>query len=98
MPGVLRFSGLRRVSASRHSDHSRALIIVVVFGDAIKNHATRPFRRAGVEPQTLPPTWRKFLMKNSILVTLPLAAVLAFPAFAQTSSTQTQATTPATTQ
>jgi outer membrane protein OmpA-like peptidoglycan-associated protein len=34
-------------------------------------------------------------MKNRILVTLPLAAVLAFPAFAQTSSTQTQATTPA---
>jgi len=30
---------------------------------------------------------------KSILVTLPLAAVLAFPAFAQTSSTQTQATT-----
>jgi outer membrane protein OmpA-like peptidoglycan-associated protein len=29
-------------------------------------------------------------MNNRILVTLPLAAVLAFPAFAQTSSTQTQ--------
>ncbi len=37
-------------------------------------------------------------MKSRILVTLPLAAVLAFPAFAQTSSSQTQATTPATTQ
>ncbi|MFZ0299206.1 MAG: OmpA family protein [Candidatus Sulfotelmatobacter sp.] len=41
-------------------------------------------------------------MNTRILVTLPLAAVLAFPAFAQTSSTQdqsqTQATTPATTQ
>jgi outer membrane protein OmpA-like peptidoglycan-associated protein len=34
-------------------------------------------------------------MKSRILVSLPLAAVLAFPAFAQTSSTQT--TTPATT-
>jgi outer membrane protein OmpA-like peptidoglycan-associated protein len=31
-------------------------------------------------------------MNNRILVTLPLAAVLAFPAFAQTSSSQTQAT------
>ena len=37
-------------------------------------------------------------MKNRILVTLPLAAVLAFPALAQTSSDQTQATTPSTTQ
>jgi outer membrane protein OmpA-like peptidoglycan-associated protein len=37
-------------------------------------------------------------MTNRILVTLPLAAVLAFPALAQTSSSQTQATTPATTQ
>jgi outer membrane protein OmpA-like peptidoglycan-associated protein len=38
-------------------------------------------------------------MNIRILATLPLAAVLAFPAFAQTSSTQTQATTtPATTQ
>jgi outer membrane protein OmpA-like peptidoglycan-associated protein len=37
-------------------------------------------------------------MKNRILVTLPLAAVLAFPAFAQTSSTDTQTTTPAATQ
>lgn len=36
-------------------------------------------------------------MNNRIFLTLPLAAVLAFPAFAQTSSTQTQATTPATT-
>jgi outer membrane protein OmpA-like peptidoglycan-associated protein len=32
-------------------------------------------------------------MKNRILVTLPLAAVLAFPALAQTSSDQTQSTT-----
>jgi outer membrane protein OmpA-like peptidoglycan-associated protein len=37
-------------------------------------------------------------MNSRILVTLPLAAVLAFPALAQTSSSQTQATTPATTQ
>jgi outer membrane protein OmpA-like peptidoglycan-associated protein len=37
-------------------------------------------------------------MNTRILATLPLAAVLAFPAFAQTSSTQTQSTTPATTQ
>jgi outer membrane protein OmpA-like peptidoglycan-associated protein len=37
-------------------------------------------------------------MKNRILVTLPMAAVLAFPALAQTSSTQAQSTTPATTQ
>jgi len=37
-------------------------------------------------------------MKNRILVTLPLAAMLAFPAFGQDSSTQTQATTPTTTQ
>jgi outer membrane protein OmpA-like peptidoglycan-associated protein len=37
-------------------------------------------------------------MKNRILFTLPLAAVLAFPAFGQTSSSQTQATTPTTTQ
>ena len=37
-------------------------------------------------------------MKNRILVTMPLAAVLAFPAFAQTSSTDTQTSTPATTQ
>jgi outer membrane protein OmpA-like peptidoglycan-associated protein len=37
-------------------------------------------------------------MNSRILVTLPLAAVLAFPAFAQTSSTQTQATTSTTTQ
>jgi outer membrane protein OmpA-like peptidoglycan-associated protein len=37
-------------------------------------------------------------MKSRILVTLPLAAVLAFPALAQTSSTQTQATTTTTTQ
>jgi outer membrane protein OmpA-like peptidoglycan-associated protein len=37
-------------------------------------------------------------MNSRILVSLPLAAVLAFPAFAQTSSSQTQATTPATTQ
>jgi len=37
-------------------------------------------------------------MKSRILITLPLAAVLALPAFAQTSSTQTQATTPTTTQ
>jgi outer membrane protein OmpA-like peptidoglycan-associated protein len=36
-------------------------------------------------------------MNNRILVTLPLAALLAFPAFAQTSSSQTQATTPTTT-
>ena len=37
-------------------------------------------------------------MNTRILATLPLAAVLAFPAFAQTSSTQTQSTTPTTTQ
>ncbi len=37
-------------------------------------------------------------MKSRILVTLPLAAALAFPAFAQTSSTQTQTTTSAATQ
>jgi outer membrane protein OmpA-like peptidoglycan-associated protein len=37
-------------------------------------------------------------MKSRILVTLPLAAVLAFPAFGQTSSSQTQATSPAATQ
>jgi outer membrane protein OmpA-like peptidoglycan-associated protein len=37
-------------------------------------------------------------MKSRILVTLPLAAMLAFPAFAQTSSTQTQTTTSAATQ
>jgi len=37
-------------------------------------------------------------MNSRILVSLPLAAVLAFPAFAQTSSSQTQATTPAATQ
>jgi outer membrane protein OmpA-like peptidoglycan-associated protein len=36
-------------------------------------------------------------MNNRILVTLPLAAILAFPAFAQDSSSQTQATTPTTT-
>jgi outer membrane protein OmpA-like peptidoglycan-associated protein len=36
-------------------------------------------------------------MNSRILVTLPLAAVLAFPAFAQTSSSQTQATAPAAT-
>jgi len=35
-------------------------------------------------------------MNNRIFLTLPLAAVLAFPAFAQTSSTQTQATTQST--
>src|SRR6202142_233390 len=35
-------------------------------------------------------------MKNRILVTLPLAAVLAFPAFAQTSSSQTPSATPTT--
>src|ERR1700719_4662723 len=38
----------------------------------------------------LPHTRRKSLMKSRILVTLPLAAMLAFPAFAQTSSTTTQ--------
>jgi len=37
-------------------------------------------------------------MNSRILVTLPLAAVLAFPAFAQTSSSQTPAAAPATTQ
>ena len=37
-------------------------------------------------------------MNSRILVSLPLAAVLAFPAFAQTSSSQTQATPPAATQ
>jgi outer membrane protein OmpA-like peptidoglycan-associated protein len=36
-------------------------------------------------------------MNSRILVTLPLAAVLAFPAFAQTSSSQTQANAPAAT-
>jgi outer membrane protein OmpA-like peptidoglycan-associated protein len=36
-------------------------------------------------------------MNSRVLFTLPLAAVLAFPAFAQTSSTQTQATPPAAT-
>jgi outer membrane protein OmpA-like peptidoglycan-associated protein len=36
-------------------------------------------------------------MKSRILITLPLAAVLAFPALAQTSSPQTQATTTTTT-
>ena len=36
-------------------------------------------------------------MNSRILVTLPLAAVLAFPALAQTSSSQTQATAPAAT-
>jgi outer membrane protein OmpA-like peptidoglycan-associated protein len=34
-------------------------------------------------------------MKNRILITLPLAAMLAFPAFAQTSSTQDQSNPPA---
>jgi outer membrane protein OmpA-like peptidoglycan-associated protein len=37
-------------------------------------------------------------MKSNILVTLPLAAMLAFPAFAQTSDTQTQTTTTPATQ
>jgi outer membrane protein OmpA-like peptidoglycan-associated protein len=37
-------------------------------------------------------------MNTRIFITLPLAAVLAFPAFAQTSSSQTTATTPAATQ
>ncbi len=36
-------------------------------------------------------------MNTRILITLPLAAVLAFPAFAQTSSSDTPATAPATT-
>jgi outer membrane protein OmpA-like peptidoglycan-associated protein len=36
-------------------------------------------------------------MNSRILITLPLAAMLAIPAIAQTSSSQTQATTPATT-
>src|SRR5882672_10462780 len=51
-------------------------------------------------PQTLPQYRRKFLMKSRILVTLPLAAMLAFPAFAQTSSSpaQDQSNTPAATQ
>src|SRR5258708_33468992 len=51
-------------------------------------------------PQTLPQYRRKSLMKSRILVTLPLAAMLAFPAFAQTSpsSTQDQSNTPAASQ
>jgi outer membrane protein OmpA-like peptidoglycan-associated protein len=39
-----------------------------------------------------------FIMKNRILVTLPLAAMLAFPAMAQTSSSQDQSNSPAATQ
>src|SRR5271170_4482222 len=70
----------------------------VVLGDAIRNHATRPFWRAGVEPQNAPPNMEEVLMNSRLLATLPLAAVLAFPAFAQTSSTQNQSNPPAATQ
>src|ERR1700688_2717540 len=58
----------------------------VVLGDAIRNHATRPFWRAGVEPQCSP-NLEEVFMKNRILVALPLAVVLAFPPFPQTLST-----------
>src|ERR1700678_4254501 len=66
----------------------------VVLGDAIKNNATRPFWRAGVEPQNAPPNMEEVLMNSRLLATLPLAAVLTFPAFAQTSSTQDQSNPP----
>src|SRR5271165_1837634 len=42
-----------------------------------------------IEAQTLTPTWRKSLMNNRLLFCLPLAAVLAFPAVAQTTSQTT---------
>src|SRR5580693_4751350 len=48
----------------------------------------------------LPPKWRKFSMNTRMLATLPLAAVLAFPALAQSSSptTQDQSNPPASSQ
>ncbi len=88
--------GLRCVSAGQHGGYR--LLLIVVLGDAIKITQHARFGVLEWSPPNAPPTWRKFLMNSRILVTLPLAAVLALPAFAQTSSTQTQATTPTTTQ
>jgi outer membrane protein OmpA-like peptidoglycan-associated protein len=48
------------------------------------NHASRPFRRAGVEPML--PLLEEVEMKNRTSVALLLALMLALPAFAQTSS------------
>src|SRR6202165_4337297 len=46
----------------------------------------------------LPRTWRKSFMNNRLLFALPLAAVLAFPAIAQTTSSPSDQTQPAATQ
>src|SRR5208282_5998641 len=84
---VLRFFGVRCVSVYRS------------FRGRNTNHATRPFWRAGVEPPNAPPiTWRQVFMKTRMLATLPLAAVLAFPALAQTSSSPDQSNPPAASQ
>jgi len=88
--------GLRCVSAGQHGGYR--LLLIVVLGDAIKITQHARFGVLEWSPQMLPQTWRKFLMNSRIFITLPLAAVLALPAFAQTSSTQTQAATPTTTQ
>jgi outer membrane protein OmpA-like peptidoglycan-associated protein len=70
----------------------------VVLGDAIKqSRNTRVFGVLEWSPNA-PPKWRKFFMNTRILVSLPLAAVLAFPALAQTSSSQDQSNPPAATQ
>jgi outer membrane protein OmpA-like peptidoglycan-associated protein len=62
----------------------------LVSGDASLNHATRPLGALEWSSPMLPQIMEEVRMNSRMLATLPLAVVLAFPAFAQTSSTQDQ--------
>jgi outer membrane protein OmpA-like peptidoglycan-associated protein len=82
-----RVSGLRRVSAGRHSDHPLAFVFSLGDAITITQHA-----RLGVlewSPKRSP-NLEEVIMTKRILIALPLAAVLAFPAFAQTTSSPDQ--------
>ena len=72
-----------RLALRQRRPAKRPACFYLLFGDATKNHATRPLGVLEWSPKRSP-TRRKFNMKNRVLVALPLAAVLALPAFAQT--------------
>ena len=92
---VLGASMFKASVASAQAGSATPLAFFTVKRDAIEfTHAQAC--RSGAE--MLPQTWRKSFMNNRLLVALPLAAVLAFPAIAQTTSSTTDQTQPAATQ
>src|SRR6202521_4865671 len=70
----------------------------VVLGDASSKSCNTPVSACWSGAPKRSPTYGGSHMNSRLLATLPLAAILAFPAFAQTSSSQDQSNPPAASQ